>query len=131
MGSDAVEVLKGLMEKASAGHFEVAQMRPEHGTEIVGFVVVARPGLPPDGYFAYLDDAEFFAKARNHLPAILAELAALRQVREELLAALKDIATDSPVSETPTIESILNRAQQIARAAIRKASDPALTEPRP
>lgn len=36
----------------------------------------------------------------------------------ELEKALHDIATDPPVSETPTIESILNRAQKIARAAL-------------
>lgn len=46
-------------------------------------------------------------------PAAVSE-EAVEKVRE----ALRAIATDPPVSETPTIESILDRAQRIARAAL-------------
>lgn len=49
----------------------------------------------------------------------------LRELKARLAAcegALRQIAVDPPVSESPTIESILNRAQRIARAALKEPS---------
>jgi len=46
----------------------------------------------------------------------------VRAAAPDLLAALRQIAHDPPIEDSPTIESILNRAQRIAREAIAKAT---------